>query len=85
MSRLSEALDQAAPYEDLYHALVEENHLLMTRESLAAEEAEKMGLRNAELLSHANSDQKISYVETVRREMAIAKHVSNRRTQGFFC
>jgi hypothetical protein len=59
----------------LYEQAVEENRLLLTRESLAAEEAEQLGIQNAELLSHSNGDQRISYVEQVRQEMAMTKYV----------
>lgn len=75
---LHQALLIAAPYEALYNDLLEKQAILESRENAAIDEAERLGLQNAELLGHTNSDQRISYIEGVRRDMALAKQVSNR-------
>jgi hypothetical protein len=74
--RLREAFVNASEYEDLYNALLEENRELVARESIAVEDAERLAMQNAELLGHGNGDQKISYVDSLRRDMALTKHVS---------
>lgn len=43
---------------------------------MALEDADRLGMQNAELIGHGNGGQKISYVEGLRREMAMVKHVS---------
>lgn len=45
---------------------------------MAIEEAERLAMQNAELLGHTNGSQRIGYVDNVRREMALCKHVSPR-------
>lgn len=74
-ARLRAALESAAEFEDMYNSLMCENEELAAREQLAAEEAERLGIQNAHLIGHGNDGQKISYVESVRREMALTKHV----------
>jgi len=74
--RLREAFVNASEYEEMYNALLEENRELLMRESLAAEEVETLAMQNADLLGHGNGDQKISYVDSLRRDMALTKHVS---------
>ncbi len=73
--RLRNALDEARRYEDLYTELLESHQLLESREALAVEEAERITARTAELMGHGNGGQKISYVDGVRREMALVKQV----------
>ena len=75
-ARLREAFVNASEYEEMYNALLEENRELLLRESLAAEEVETLAMQNADLLGHGNGDQKISYVDSLRRDMALTKHVS---------
>ena len=75
--RLREALDEAQKYEDMYISLLDTHRELVERESLVTEEAERLGAQNAELIGHSNGDQKINYVEGVRREMAFTRHVSD--------
>ena len=70
-------MDEAAQYRDLYNDLVEEHRLLSIREKVAVDEAQRVGMQNAELLGHANGDQRISYVDSLRHEMALTKHVSD--------
>lgn len=59
-----------------YDAISEEVEILRSREAMALEDAERLGIQNAELIGHGNGGQKISYVEGLRREMALVKHVS---------
>ena len=76
LGRLRTALDEAAQYEEMYHTLLEDHKLLVSREALASEEVETLGAQNAELLGHGNGDQKITYLDGLRREMAITKQAS---------
>jgi len=73
---LREAFVNASEYEEMYNNLLEENRELLVRERLAAEEVERYAMQNAELLGHGNGDQKISYVDSLRRDMALTKHAS---------
>jgi hypothetical protein len=57
---------------------LERQAILEAREAVAIEEAERMAMQNAELLGHTNGSQRIGYVDNVRREMALCKHVSSR-------
>lgn len=49
--------------------------MILARETAAIEEAERLAMHNAELVGHSNDVQKVSYVEGVRREMALVKQV----------
>ncbi|WVW86408.1 hypothetical protein I302_108454 [Kwoniella bestiolae CBS 10118] len=73
VKHLQEAYTEAAKYEDLYHDLKEQYDILEAREAAAVDEAERLGLENAELVGHNNEGQKINYVEGVRREMVLLK------------
>nr|XP_018261132.1 uncharacterized protein I303_06853 [Kwoniella dejecticola CBS 10117]OBR83290.1 hypothetical protein I303_06853 [Kwoniella dejecticola CBS 10117] len=73
VKHLQEAYTSAAGYEELYMDLQERYELLEHREKAAVDEAEKLGLENAELAGHQNEYQKINYVEGVRREMVLLK------------
>ncbi|ORY31611.1 hypothetical protein BCR39DRAFT_558076 [Naematelia encephala] len=70
---LKDAVDRAQQYEELYEALLERHRILQSREAIAQEEVERIGHQNAELMGHTNGDQKISYIEILRREMALVK------------
>lgn len=70
---MRDAVDEARRYEDLYNDLLETHRLLESREVVAVEEAERVAAQNAELVGGV---QRISYVETVRRETAVVKQVS---------
>ncbi|WWC72244.1 uncharacterized protein I206_106206 [Kwoniella pini CBS 10737] len=73
VKHLQEAYVSAAAYEELYADLQEKYEILECRERVAVEEAEKLGLENAELAGHQNEYQRINYVEGVRREMVLLK------------
>ncbi|WVR09620.1 hypothetical protein IAU60_006692 [Kwoniella sp. DSM 27419] len=70
---LREAYVNAAAFEALYENLESEHAMILARESAAIDEAERLGMENAELVGHVNEGQKINYVEGVRREMFIVK------------
>ncbi|KAK8853427.1 hypothetical protein IAR55_004133 [Kwoniella newhampshirensis] len=70
---LRNAYLNAAKYEALYDDLQEQQAIILSREAAAIDEAEKLGMQNAELLGHVSEGQRISYVEGVRREMAAIK------------
>ncbi|WWD19855.1 hypothetical protein CI109_104322 [Kwoniella shandongensis] len=73
IQQLREAYLSAAKYEALYNDLYEQQAIVLSREAAAIDEAERLGMQNAELMGHGNEGQKISYVEGVRREMAAVK------------
>lgn len=77
MSRLRIALQDSRDLEEKYNALIEETEILRSREAMALDEADRLGVQNSELIGHGNGVQKISYVEGLRREMALIKHVSH--------
>ncbi|OCF61546.1 hypothetical protein L486_01198 [Kwoniella mangroviensis CBS 10435] len=73
VKHLQEAYYESSKYEELYHDLKEQYEILESREQAAVDEAERLGLENAELVGHNNEGQKINYVEGVRREMVMIK------------
>jgi hypothetical protein len=77
---------EAAGFEEQYNELLERQAILEAREAMAIEEAERLSMQNAELLGHTNGSQKIGYVDGVRREMALCKHVSRHvQSNGNLC
>lgn len=66
----------AERYKELYEDLEERYRILEAREAMTYEDAEQLGRQNAELLGHGHDSQKVSYVDAVRREMAMTKAVS---------
>ncbi|WWC91947.1 uncharacterized protein L201_006899 [Kwoniella dendrophila CBS 6074] len=73
IKHLQEAYTEAAKYQEMYLGLKEQYEILESRELAAVEEAERLGMENAELVGHNNEGQKINYVEGVRREMVMVK------------
>ncbi|PWN47992.1 hypothetical protein IE53DRAFT_412649 [Violaceomyces palustris] len=73
IGRLSEELESACQYESLYKTLCTETRHLLSRNRLAESEAASLSALNAELLSHNNPNQKILYMDRVRRELDSAK------------
>ena len=61
--------------EALYEQLLEDYRTLEARELVALEEVEELTGQNVALMSFGTGDQKITYVENVRRELAMAKQV----------
>jgi len=49
---------------------------LVARGSLAEAEAERLSKFNAEILSHTNPQQKIMYLDRIRRQLADTQQVS---------
>ncbi|KDQ21504.1 hypothetical protein BOTBODRAFT_618642, partial [Botryobasidium botryosum FD-172 SS1] len=70
---LSNALTDAARFEEAHSALLKEVGVLVSRNALAEHEAEHLSRFNAEILSHTNANQKIFYVDRIRRELAETK------------
>jgi hypothetical protein len=62
--------------EAAHDQLLEQYEILETRLALAEDESDRLSQVNAELISHGNGLQRISYVEGVRREMSLIKQVS---------
>jgi hypothetical protein len=54
----------------------QDRDLLHLRLEAAKDELERVGQQAAGMMGHANEGQKLSYMEGMRREMAIVKHVS---------
>lgn len=75
-NRLRSALEVFTDLQERCDSLFEETEILRDREAMALDEADRLGLQNSELIGHGNGSQKISYVEGLRREMALVKHVS---------
>ena len=73
--RLTERLIEAERFEGLYERLLTDYRTLEAREVVALEEVEELTGQNVALMSSGSGDQKITYVENVRRELAMAKQV----------
>ncbi|KAG8890195.1 hypothetical protein FRB98_000523 [Tulasnella sp. 332] len=73
INRLMEQLEHAGRYEAAYLRLIQEVGVLVSRNALAEEEANKLSQVNVEILSHTNASQKILYVDQIRRELAETK------------
>lgn len=73
--RLSEALKDALRWEHAYKSLAEEVNALVQRNELVEREAEHLSRFNAEILGHTNPNQKIHYLDRIRRDLADAKQV----------
>lgn len=76
IGRLRLALEDSRGLQQRYDLISAQVDILRSREAMAVEEADRLGAQNAELIGHGNGIQKISYVEGLRREMALVKHVS---------
>jgi len=74
--RLTTELANAEGYQDAYSQLYEQIGLLIARNQLAEEEAERISKFNAQILGHNNPAQRIMYVDRIRTELAEAKMVS---------
>lgn len=72
---LSNDLRDALRYEHAYKALSTEVDALVIRNELVEREADHLSQFNAEILGHANPNQKIHYLDRIRRDLADAKHV----------
>ncbi|KAF7321344.1 hypothetical protein MKEN_00654600 [Mycena kentingensis (nom. inval.)] len=73
ISSLTAEVAEAEQFQAAYYGLSEEVKSLIARKELAEGEAEKLSQFNAEILGHHNPDQRILYVDRVRRELAEAK------------
>ncbi|KAE8541603.1 hypothetical protein D1P53_001772 [Cryptococcus gattii VGV] len=73
IQHLRKAYIEASQYQELYNDLQEQHEMILARETAAIEEAGWLAMHNAELVGHSNDVQKVSYVEGVRREMALVK------------
>ncbi|EJU04291.1 hypothetical protein DACRYDRAFT_105354 [Dacryopinax primogenitus] len=73
---LQENLAQVERYKSEYQALLAEVRVILSRNALAEDEAERLSRFNAEILGHQNPMQKILYVDKLRREMADVKQAS---------
>lgn len=60
-------------WEDAYKRLHEEVEALVQRNELVEREAENMSRFNAEILGHTNPNQKIHYLDRIRRDLAETK------------
>lgn len=74
--RLTAELANVEGYQDAYSQLYEQVGLLIARNQLAEEEAERISKFNAQILGHNNPAQRIMYVDRIRTELAEAKMVS---------
>lgn len=67
--RLEIALQDASRYETAYNALRAEAESLLSRNSLAEDEAAALSAINAELIGHTNPLQKIHHIARIRQEL----------------
>lgn len=75
-SSLTTELTDAERYQEAYYNLLDEVGVLVVRNALAEDEAQRLSKLNAEILGHTNPAQRIMYVDRIRRELAEARHVS---------
>ncbi|KAL5485111.1 hypothetical protein ACEPAI_7753 [Sanghuangporus weigelae] len=73
IEQLSSELASADAYREAYQSIAEEMRGLVARNALAEDEANRLSVFNAEILSHRNPTQKILYVDRIRRELAETK------------
>jgi hypothetical protein len=76
--RLKDALQDAAQYRPLYEDLMDEHEIMLSREAMAIDEAERVGQQNVELMGSVSGGQKIGYIDALRREAAAVKHVRDK-------
>ncbi|KAF8585958.1 hypothetical protein K439DRAFT_1010258 [Ramaria rubella] len=81
VEELVENLADVTRYKEAHADLLSEVVQLIERNELAEAEAERLGKFNAEILSHANPQQKIFYIDRIRRELADTKHQLLRSTR----
>ncbi|KAH7108286.1 hypothetical protein BKA62DRAFT_17108 [Auriculariales sp. MPI-PUGE-AT-0066] len=67
---LRKALEDAARYEQLFEELSHEMRGIVARGVLAEAEAERLSVFNAEILSHTNPQQKILYLDKLRKQLS---------------
>lgn len=72
---MTSELTEAERYVEAYTNIVEEVGVLVQRNALAEEEAERLSKFNAEILGHRNPAQRIMYVDRIRRELHEMKQV----------
>ncbi|KZT57765.1 hypothetical protein CALCODRAFT_270375 [Calocera cornea HHB12733] len=73
VDNLQDTLSNVERYKSEYQALLAEVKIILSRNALAEDEAERLSRFNAEILGHQNPMQKILYVDKIRREMADVK------------
>ncbi|RSH91463.1 hypothetical protein EHS25_009762 [Saitozyma podzolica] len=74
LKELKDALQDAAQYRPLYEDLMDEHEIMLSREAMAIDEAERVGQQNVELMGSVSGGQKIGYIDALRREAAAVKH-----------
>ncbi|CCA70520.1 hypothetical protein PIIN_04457 [Serendipita indica DSM 11827] len=74
IENLTDSLQDAMRYEHAYKALCQEVDALVLRNELVEREADHLSRFNAEILGHANPNQKIHYLDRIRKDLAEAKH-----------
>lgn len=72
---LRSALGLQRDLQDKLQGTEQDRDLLQLRCHDLSDELERLGQMQADLMGHANEGQRISYMEGMRREMAIVKHV----------
>ncbi|KAL1663521.1 hypothetical protein GGF50DRAFT_102891 [Schizophyllum commune] len=69
INALTAELEEAIEYKDAYEQLVEEAHVLASRNEIAEAEARQLMKANADILGHGNPSQRIVYVDKIRNEL----------------
>ncbi|KZW00268.1 hypothetical protein EXIGLDRAFT_761881 [Exidia glandulosa HHB12029] len=73
---LRDALAATAPYEQLFTDAVHTLKEAAARNALAEAETERLSRFNAEIISHANPQNRIFYLDRIRRQLAEAQQAS---------
>ena len=73
--RLTNELTEAEQYRDAYFNVLHELEVLVQRNALAEEEAQRLSKFNAEIVGHNNPAQRIVYLDKIRRELHETKQV----------
>ncbi|KAG9053535.1 hypothetical protein FS842_007913 [Serendipita sp. 407] len=82
---VTDALRDALRYEHAYNSLCKEVDALVLRNELVEREADHLSHFNAEILGHTNPNQKIHYLDRIRKDLADTKQklaVSNRQREA---
>ncbi|KAL1742077.1 hypothetical protein HDZ31DRAFT_44065 [Schizophyllum fasciatum] len=66
---LTAELEKAVEYKEAYEQLVEDAHVLASRNEIAEAEARQLMKANADILGHSNPSQRIVYVDKIRNEL----------------
>ncbi|KAF8325219.1 uncharacterized protein EI90DRAFT_2179828 [Cantharellus anzutake] len=73
VASLEASLNDGVKFQEAHDALLKQVDILVSRNVLAEEEAEHLSKFNAQILGHTNVNQRIYYVDRLRKEMSEIK------------